>query len=224
MRHFSEFEKSIIKNLVNVDLMKSNILDFISNSILNDRGIQIKDDEQTIGLVYIKSDITALSELFECISLLKYLESNYAIFKHTNTNRDGFQGNFVSKNITQEIINERAAEFVIQPIPTNIYEIIRDYKRSFIITGSELRELVSNNFRSIEQIHHEKEISVARLSFYIALIALIFSLISPFLFDTTINKDQIDEIKLEIRNRPNQKKNNQNIIPNLDTRPKVNSK
>lgn len=72
MRSFSEYEKKIIQEIVKTDIQNSNVLDFISNITLIDRGIQLKHKEKEIALIYYKSDKNALNEFFETLFLMKY--------------------------------------------------------------------------------------------------------------------------------------------------------
>ncbi len=58
MRKFSNFEKSILKKLINEkDVFKLNILVFIRESILENRAILIDEDEKVINLVYKKQTL-----------------------------------------------------------------------------------------------------------------------------------------------------------------------
>ena len=205
MRNFTEHEQKIIKELIQTDILKSNVLDFITNTALFNRGIQILEDSKLISLIYLKTDKNALSEFFEVISAINYLEKNNLIFVHSNYDSPQ-KGNFVSKNITQELLNTRATEFVIQPIPTNIYDLIIRYKISYLFVGSELKKISENNFKTDEQINHEEELAesknqtrLAKYSFYLAFGALLFSFIAPFVFDTNVNQNQIDEIKHNLK-------------------------
>lgn len=204
MRNFSEYEKKLIQEIVKTDLQKSNVLDVLSNITLIDRGIQLREKE--IALDYFKSDKNALNEFFETLSLIKYLERNDLIFIHTNYNFPN-EGNYISKNLDQNTITNKASELISQPIPTNIFDIISDYRKSYLVVGTELKKLVENNFKTNEQIHFETEIAesrkqtkISRYSFYIALAALLFSFLTPFIFDTKFDQNQIDSIKQELKN------------------------
>jgi hypothetical protein len=205
MRNFTTHEQKFIKELIQTDISKSNILDFISNTVLFNRGIEIKEDSKQISLTYLKTDKNALSDFFEVISTINYLEKNNLIFVHSNYNSLQ-KGNFVSKNITQELYNNRNAEFITQPIPTNIYDLIINYKISYFYVVPELMKIFENNFKTDEQIYHEKELAeskkqtrLAQNSFYLALGALLFSFTAPFVFDTKINQNQINDIKQNLK-------------------------
>ena len=206
MRDFSIYEKKVIREIITTDLLKSNVLEVISKIVLIDRGIEIKQNIKEISLLYFKKDKTALSEFFEVIALLNYLEKNDLIFIHSNYDSP-YQGNFISKNITQTLVNERSQELLNQRVPTNIYEFIIRYKDSYLIVGTELKKLVENDFKTSEQIQHETELveskkqtKLSQYSFYIALVALIFSLLAPFIFDTKFDKNQMNSIKQVLNN------------------------
>ena len=152
------------------------------------------------------SDNIALNEIFETIALFKYLENNHLIFKHSNLITP-FIGNFVSKNITQEFVNQPTflKEYGEEKVPTNIYDIFNDYKISFMVIGTELKDLVKNEFKTVEQIHHEREMfeskrqtKFSKWSFWIALFALLFSLAVPFIFDTKLEQSQIENIRTDL--------------------------
>ncbi|MDD2634541.1 MAG: hypothetical protein PHW82_03480 [Bacteroidales bacterium] len=187
-------------------MFKSNVLDVISNIVLIDRGIEIKQKQKEISLWFFKTDKDALSEFFETIALFSYLEKNDLIFIHSNYNSPN-QGNFVSKNITPKTLSTRTLELAAQPIPTNIYEYIIRYKDSYLFVGTELKKLVKNDFKTNEQINHEAELGeskkqtkISKYSFFIAFVALIFSLLAPFAFNTRIDENQINSIKQELKN------------------------
>jgi hypothetical protein len=205
MRNFTGYEQKIIKELVQTDILKSNVLDFISSTVLFNRGIEVKEGAKTISLLYFKNDKNALNEFFEVISTIDYLEKNNLIFVHSNYDSPK-KGNFVSKNITQELLNKKADEFLIQPIPTNIFDLIIKYKDSYFYVGAELKKILANNFKTDEQINNEKEFSeskkqtrLSKYSFYLAFGALLFSFIAPFVFDSKINQKQIKEIRQELQ-------------------------
>ncbi len=206
MRNFSGYEKKIIQEIVKTDLQKSNVLDFISNITLIDRGIQLKHKEKEITLICYKSDKNVLNEFFETLFLIKYLERNYLIFIHSNYSSPN-EGNYISKNLGYDTIIKKESELNFHPIPTNIFDIISDYSKGYLFVGTELKKLVENKFKTNEQIHHETEIAesrkqtkISRNSFYIALVALLFSLSAPFIFDTKFDENQLDSIKKEIKN------------------------
>lgn len=206
MRNFSEYEKIIIQEIVKTDLQESNVINLISNITLIDRAIELKNKEKEIVLCYYKSDKNATYEFFETIFLIKYLELNYLIFIHENYVSPN-DGNYISKNLTADIIIKKKSELDSVTIPTNIFDIISDYIKSYLVVGTELKKLVDNKFKTNEQIHHETEIAETRnqtkisiYSFYIALVALLFSLLAPFIFDTKFDENQLDSIKKEIKN------------------------
>ena len=104
------------------------------------------------------------------------------------------------------MINDKVEEYGKFPIPTNVFDIVSDFKKSFLIVGTELMDLVRNNFKTSEDIKHEKEICFAIKSLLLAFIALLFSFLSPFIFDTKIEQKQLDNLIKEI------KENNKQII------------
>jgi len=199
MRKFSEFEKKIIRQLVNISLIGSNVLSFIANCVLENRGIKILEKERTIKFIYKLTDTETPTEIFETIALFKYLESNHLIFKHSNKITQ-YVGDFVTKNMTQQEIIGKANEYGEFPIPTDVFDKIQDYKTSYMIVGTELKSLVLNNFKTIDDIKHEKEMKIAYISLFVAFVALLFSFLSPFLFDTKIEQNQLDNFGKQLKN------------------------
>lgn len=223
MRNFSQYEKEVIKKIVDIDLMKSNIGEFIAKTALKNRGIKIDKNNQSIDLWYMKNDNLALNHLIEIVVLINYLEKNDLIFIHSNqvSLLDGNNKNWISNGITQEILDNDGDKMAHQLIPTNLYEHIVRYVSSYLFVGTELKLLCQNDFKSQEQINHEKEMAevilqtklskehhekemteailqtkLSKYSFWIAIIALAFSFCAPFFFDTTINKLQMEELNI----------------------------
>jgi hypothetical protein len=181
MRKFSEFEKSILKKLVNEeDVFKLNILVFIRESILKNRAIIIDEQKKNINLVYKKSDTSFIPEFFEIISLIQYLEKNHLIFKHTYS--ESFDGTLISKTYTKENIINPENEDIYIPIPSDVYDLIISYKQGYIIAGTEIKFFVKNKFKSQDDLNHSKEMRIAYCSLVLAFIGLVFALISPFVF------------------------------------------
>ncbi len=201
MRNFSEFEKKIINKLIAIDPKNSNAGTFIADTILENRGIKIEEEERIISLWYLKTDKNAISEFFELISVLNYLEKNDLIFIHSNLERPIGTRDFLTKNIDQPYFDSRNGDLMSMPIPTDIFDRIVRYLRSYLICGTEIKVLVTNEFKTQEQIDHEAEMKEAisqtrlsRYSLYVAFAALAFSFLSPLIFDSTIDKTQINKI------------------------------
>ncbi len=201
MRPFSEFEKKMISKIAAITLEDSNLGDLIANAILENRVIEIEEGKRMIVLWYLKTDENAVIELFELISLLNYLEKNYLIFIHSNPERPIGRERFITNNVDQQYFDNRINDFERQPIQTDIFDRIIKYIRSFLVCGTELKALVKNDFKSQEQIAHEKEMEeakrqtrISRVSLCVAFLALVLSFLSPLIFSTRINKQQINTI------------------------------
>ncbi|MCO7355867.1 hypothetical protein [Riemerella anatipestifer] len=201
MRSFSKFEKDIIEAIVKINTKNANVLTFITNCILENRGVKIDDSNKEISLWYLKTDTKAVSEFFETIALLNYLEKSDLIFIHSNPGQELGSKNFASKNIDQKYLDTNKDNLVDQPIPTNIYEHIERYARSYLFVGTELYNLVENKFVTLDEIRHQREIKIARWSLIVAFIALFFSFLSPFIFNTDIKikQEQIDSVRTDLR-------------------------
>jgi hypothetical protein len=201
MRTFSEFEKKIIQELVKtvVTTNDSNILSFMTNTILHNKGIYVNKKEKTVNIIgKPDSKDNDVTEIFETIALIQYLESNHLVFKHTHHNTEFVDG--LSSKISDQILAKKGNGWDSFTVPTNMFDIIQDFHKSFIVVGAELKKLVENDFKTTEQIHHEKEIKIARLSLLIAFIALLFSFLFPVIFstETKIEQKQIDDIRTDL--------------------------
>lgn len=82
MRDFSDFEKEKISQIIRFN--KPCIGDFIADTILVDRGIIIDRQKREISLLFPNTDSSAMSDFFDLLSLVEYLESERLIFVHTN--------------------------------------------------------------------------------------------------------------------------------------------
>ncbi len=133
------------------------------------------------------------------VSLIQYLELNYLIFKHTYTKP--FDGSLISKTYTKENIINSTNDDIYIPIPSDVYELIMNYKQSYIIAGTEIIFFVENKFKSQDDINHSREIRIAYSSLVVALIGLIFSFLSPFIFESKFDESQIKRIERALINK-----------------------
>jgi len=208
MRNFSDFEKKIIRQIVefgnpniadSINYRDRNIASFIANTILVNRGIYIERQKKEISLLFATTDTTALYDFFDMISLIDYLEKERLIFVHTNPNP--FPGNFLSHNwqkndLIDEFIDSNGN--VIPPgetikISTNVYDIFLRYINSFYHPVSELKALVEDNFETIEikQLKESlKQTKYSKLAFYIALFALLFTICYSAFFTSNVQLDK----------------------------------
>ncbi len=79
MRTFSQFEKKIIQELVKTDVTtnESNILIFIKNTVLVNKGIYVELKSKTVHIIgKPENKDQDVTEIFETIALFRYLESN----------------------------------------------------------------------------------------------------------------------------------------------------
>lgn len=198
MRNFSDFEKKIIRQIV--EFRNPNIADFITNTILVNRAIFIDRQKKEISLLFVSTDNTAfLYDFFDILSLIDYLEKERLIFVHSNPNP--FSGNIL-KNDWQS--NDLISEFIdsngnVKPpvgkiiIPTDVYDKILKYINSFYYPISELKALVENDFETIEtkQLKESlKQTKYSKLAFYIALFALIFTICYSAFFKSNVQLDK----------------------------------
>jgi len=203
MRDFSDFEKERIRQIVKCE--KPCIGDFISDSILVDRGIIIDRQKKEISILHPNTDSSAISDFFDLLSLIEYLENERLIFVHTNPNP--FTGNFLSNNWRYNPQINQLTDFngnVMPPstkvdIPTNVFDLIIKYVNTFYYPISELKGLVENNFETLEKKQLKESLIQTKYSkwaFYIALFALIFTIGYALLFNSNVelDKQQFEEL------------------------------
>jgi len=184
MRKFTAKEQCLLKELIKTDFKETNVINFITKSVLTARGIHYNHEEKSIKLLFKKEDSNAVYEILETIFLINYLEKNDLIVLHSNYKSDFKKNqNFISNDITQEEINQNTNIYCYQKIPTNIYDLIVKYTFSYFFISEELKDLIKNNFETIDEVRHEKELLEAKkqtrlsqLSFILAIIALIISI------------------------------------------------
>lgn len=214
MRDFSDFEKEKIRQIVKCE--KPCIGDFIADSILVDRGIIIDRQKKEISILHPNTDSSAISDFFDLLSLIEYLESERLIFVHSNPNP--FTGNFLSSNwrynpqinqLTDFNGNEMPSSTKID-IPTNVFDLIIKYVNTFYYPISELKGLVENDFETVEKKQLKESLIQTKYSkwaFYIALFALIFTIGYALLFNSNVelDKQQFDKLVEKIENKENLK-------------------
>jgi hypothetical protein len=197
MRDFSDFEKEKIRQILK--FKKNCIGDLIADTILVNRGIIIDRQKKEISLLFPNTDSTALSDFFDLLSLIEYLERERLIFVHTNPNP--FTGNFLSNNwrYNPQINQLTDSNGNVMPpstkidIPTNVYDLILKYVNTFYYPISELKELVKNNFETLEKKQLNESLTQTKYSkwaFYIAMFALIFTIGYSIFFKTNVQLDK----------------------------------
>lgn len=212
MREFCDFEKEKIRQIVS---FKQNCIgDFIADSILVDRGIIIDRPKSEISLLFPNTDKSAMSDLFDLLSLIEYLESERLIFVHTNPSP--FAGNFLSSNWRYNAQINQITDLngnVMPPstkidIPTNVFDLIIKYVNTFFYPISELKQLVENDFETLEKKQLKESLTQTKYSkwaFYLALFALIFTIgYSVFInSNVQLDKQQYDDLIEKIENNGN---------------------
>jgi hypothetical protein len=221
MRDFSDFEKEKIRQLVRFE--KPCIGDFIADSILVNRGIIIDKQKKEISLLFPDTDSSAVSDFFDLLSLIEYLENEKLIFIHSNPNP--FKGNFLSNNWRYNPQIKQLTDFDgnVMPlstkidIPTNVFDMIMKYINTFYYPISELKKLVENNFETLEKKQLNESLvqtKYSKLAFYIALFALTFTIGYSILFKSNVQLDnqQYDGLIEKIEIKANQKIKNENAF------------
>lgn len=200
MRRFSNFEKDVMRSIVNIDVsgvFQPCLQDVINNYykqnsdiyvILKNENLFLLGKQSSYDEKYKKDDILAKTrhDLISIIVLIKYLSSKYLINLDTSPttiqSEDKLQYDIERAKIT---IGETENIGVV----TNEVEITKfynDHLKSFIYVSDALRHIVNNNdFNSDDQIiaNHQlnesiKQTKNARRSVLLALLAVIASIVS----------------------------------------------
>ncbi|WP_286844129.1 MULTISPECIES: hypothetical protein [Sphingobacterium] len=195
MKEFNDFEKDKIRLLINAD--KPCLGDFIADTVLVNSAVAIDRPMRTLVLWHLKTDANKLDELFDTISLIEYLRREMLIFVHTNP--VAFQGVFLSNNWNNDS-NIPVDNILKHEIPTNVYDLILEYINSFYHPTSDLKNLVEDNFETLERKQLNEALTQTKYSkgaFVVAILALIFTVGYSYFKDDSLkfDKDQIIEIK-----------------------------
>lgn len=215
MREFSDFEKTKIRYLVNSK--NPSISEFITENILENRLLAIDSERQELILFCSHEDRFAVNDFFEIISLLDYLEKNRFLFIHEID--ENIKNSFLSKNWrldsqTKQLLDSNENQVPagnMNRIPTNVFDLMIRYNKSFYHVGTELRMLIENDFetnesRQLKEVKLQTELSQTQLieankqtkyskfAFYVSLLALCISIVLPFFIENTmkINSEQFD--------------------------------
>jgi len=163
MRKFSKLEKDIIITMIQKGLNDRNVLDLISDIVINkDRAIRIDFKNKALNIIHKSSDNSILTELIESIFLLKYLEKENLIFIHSNYQPPNPSGNFLTK--PNGINENNLSQYKITSISTTIFDDIDKYKQSYFSCSTELIKHKENNFVTDDEIRHKEDIKIAKKS------------------------------------------------------------
>lgn len=193
MRKFNLLEKEILVKLVNSDVLKEQgliqCLKFLEDNYVGhnfDTSIMFVKGKAIIISTKNKDPKSKMLFFITFFNLLKDLQDMRSIYIFgDNTTNDSCLGN-------QH--NESAMK-----LPLDICPYAYDTLAKYILVSDDIKDLVENNFKTVEDRRHRKEIKIARGSLVITFIALLFSFISPFVFSTKIEQNQIDSIRTDLR-------------------------
>jgi hypothetical protein len=202
---YSPIERALLSDIACLDYDKANALDLIKKHTLEDRALLIDFQKKTIRLLVPLSETKWIGSFFEVIVFLEELERSGLIYLHSNNPESSINTVIGEKcysvNIDQKFIDTHQDKYGYQEIPTSLYEKAQKLSISYIIPTSRLRILVAQNFQTEEQVNFKRNICIAYISLAIAFFALIFSLASPFIFETTLDSAQFESLKNVIKVR-----------------------
>lgn len=190
---YGPLEKKLLKDIACLDYRKANVLDLIKKHTLTNKGLIVNFDNKSIELLVPLGEEEWIGEFFEVVSFMEAIEKDGLIYTHKNSD-EGSGIKYISNNIDQAFIDQHASKYGKQSVPTNFFEKISKFGQSYIIPTNKLRVLVENNFKTEEQLNFERNLAITRFSLLVAILALFFSFLSPFLFSTTIDEKQLEKI------------------------------
>lgn len=195
MRTFSDFEKKIIKRMIELDrqagslIVLNNIMDSLSKEIGLQNHWHITATSRTNVSIHIREELVghtaqiSMQEIEDKIwkfvlttfKLLEYLEDNKLIYLLGNSRATSI-GNIQSdvKYVECDFLEEEAKILVYNYIGKRIY------------VTEDLKELARSNFKSKEQIDREKELRYTRIALLIAFLGILASILAPFWLTSTV--------------------------------------
>lgn len=203
MRAFSDLEKQLIHRMIELDdkpgslNVLGNIIDsfygeshlpdhcYVSLKSPTDVSIQIRDEAlQENGLDWIRSvDSDISKKLLIVVALFEYLEAQKLVCLVGDLDLQSLGGVWVDTNYTR-------CEFLDDDLKPLIYK----YSRKKIFISETLRAFVNNQFKTDEELRHEKEVSVisdqlkfTRIALGITILGLLISILVPILVTSAID-------------------------------------
>lgn len=203
MRAFSDLEKQLIHRIIELDDKPSslNVLgnvigSFYGESHLTDHcyvslksptdvSIQIRDEAlQQNGLDWIRSvDSDISKKLLIVVALFEYLESQKLVYLVGDLDLQSLGEVWVDANYTR-------CEFLDDELKPLIYK----YSRKKIFISETLRAFVNNQFKTDEELRHEKEVSAisdqlkfTRIALGMTILGLLISILVPILVTSAID-------------------------------------
>lgn len=228
MKEFnSEIERNFLKILLKMNKnIELNLGTFLSLCVLeNDRIIKLDKGKVTLVLnIKNENERIFMSDLSVIVSLIETLKDEKLIFTHSNPEilnrtlskrgekplsdkmkKDGVN---VAAGLTndkdfQKKVFKNPGHYGEWVLPTTLANYILEYIDTFCYVRPELVEYIENDFKTPEQLRFSKTLFWTQVASVIAFIGLIVAIITPLLTNSTINKEQYDNIiqKVENENR-----------------------
>lgn len=212
MRKFNKFERGVLNRLLQ-DYQSSDFgikpIQFLKDTTLSNRTIKLDSRQKLITVGFNKErDKNGPTEIFNYLSLIEKLEQNGLVFLTENT-WHSLNTKFLSHNFDWDYSkshikpndnwdkNSFAPNFQIT-LPKGYFEKLTKYYDVDMFLSSELIDLISNNFETLESKTFEQAKRQTDLS-YIALILSLISLTATILISyfSETNRVSIDESKLK---------------------------
>lgn len=176
MRVFSEFDKKIIKKMQSLEENDSliSLMNFFESALPDGCYIDMRDKTK-VNLVIatdgsegfrtfdqIRNEV--VSKSISVALLLKHLEENKLIFLHGKLKTETIGIKLANIHEFKGFDYEKT-DFLPEEIKSDLYKFSQT---EFYITES-LKQLVRNNFKSPEELRHEKELNEANKQHYLQL-------------------------------------------------------
>lgn len=213
MRHLNDFEKKIIRAMLIREKPDDVCVVNLINKVLPIYVIAWSPDYDIVSFVIHKSkdyDQTR-NNLFDIITLLRYLDENQYIgifpskINHGNILYD--HSKYEVKRFGEGINvrfklsykdGENIDNIKMQSEVNGIGKYIEKYVNSTFHVTQELKDYVTNGFRTDEEIRFQKNHNIAIAGVVIALLTSLYSIIAPVLFPT--NSSHQDSINSTLKN------------------------
>lgn len=212
MRKFNKFERGVLtKLLVNYKSSDFGIkpIQFLIDTTLSNRTIRLDSRQKIITVGFNKDrDKNGPTEIFNCISLIENLEQNGLVFLTENT-WHSLNTEFLSHNLDWDSSkshikpndnwnkNSFTPNFYIT-FPKGYFEKLTKYYDVDMFLSSELIDLISNNFETLESKTFEQAKRQTNLS-YIALLLSFVTLTATILISYFSDRNRVSSNESELK-------------------------
>lgn len=234
MRKFNKFERKVLTRLL--EKYKSSDfgigikpIQFLKDTTLSNRTIRIDSRQKIVTVGFNKErDKNGPTEIFNCISLIENLEQNGLIFLTENSwhslNTEFLSHNFDWDSSKAHIKpNDNWDKNSFMPsfyltFPKGYFEKLTKYYDVDMFLSSELIDLISNNFETLESKTFQqakRQTSLSYIALFLSFVTLTATVLVSYLSDRNrviINKSELKPIISSLKSIDKELKNNNNLL------------